>query len=657
MRTSESRNFASSRKTLSPRNLFTGLTLRHRLPPLLLRSLLLRPLFLHFLLLGGLTASCLLVSLAGANAAEPIDINQLFSQINGPEFEIEDLGPAPAAEEPNSTDFLTRLVGKSSSMDINMDVIQDGTNNVLLSTECSATHLKLLLERSATTVVHQEKVLRSFFERCKSEFDMAFPGSIPALLEFAFSKYQYWTNRFFRKVKITTADGFVLRGILGLKPSHEKLPIVIAKNGVFGDATDSPLTRYFLMQFFDQSPAHVLMLGNMSGFEHSRDNRALSIGGLHEGFELYQVADYLATTSHLRRYISEIYLASGSLGGLAAFYGNIYASQNRPADPQAPWIEGVLAICPVSNLQNSLNHVYFEGSIIPKVFEEMTWDVLEPLFDYIPVLSTYLPDRKKPNRKKMEKTVIQSALDHYRDLTTDWAAPFKGQRITNREELFGLNNFATYQQHAKIPTLVLDADDDMIILPTQNSKLVEKSRPADSALSIVHVNRANHCGFGTAFGWANMSAIFNGNFFGASKRAKTTSSVADLSLKDLGRRIPLRNDEVLLKYKFSIAKKANAFGLDTTIYMKYRSQKCRETNPLQPPIECLRREHTDIPLEQIRTAANISFIDSWLHSPPSTAEAQMLTRWANTHLDLLSEKRKPVQATQYQPYYLRVSVY
>src|SRR5205085_1851106 len=93
---------------------------------------------------------------------------------------------------------------------------------------------------------------------------------------------------FLRRVFLKLPNGFKLPGLLALKDTTARRPLIVFRAGIFGNSLDVMGERFLLIQIFEQSGFNVLMLDSLVSPEAIEMNTMYTAGGFDEGLQNYQ---------------------------------------------------------------------------------------------------------------------------------------------------------------------------------------------------------------------------------------------------------------------------------------------------------------------------------------------------------------------------------
>ncbi len=518
-----------------------------------------------------------------------------------------------------------------------------------ISSPCHYTQLKEVMNAPVTYTSDMAINLQKWVDTCQRELSRFQTNPLMSLLNFTLVQYPLEQNSRLQNLTFTYDENHLkVRALMAIK-DHKKRPLVIFRNGVYGDATESTVSKNFIMQVFDESPFHMLFLGNLTGEQFIRDNGMLAMGGFDEGRQFQEIIKQLiADDSPYKDLIEDIHVMGVSLGANGALFSSLYNSY-VPEDISK--IKSVTALCPVVNLENSLNHV-FSNTILGAVYTQITYHLLKKVFKDVPVLAELLNYNDIWTRDEIANAIKGGAVRYYKDRTfkTPWDyAPFIGKRIESEQDFWDVNNFTTYADQVTTPTLVVHAKDDFIVPVDLNTKLLfEKLKNNKTNVGIVEVENGSHCAYNVANGWPTMSTLMR-EFILNHSSYRDNQELTENKLQY--KRAPQNSSvEVFARYNWILDKKKSTAKLRMTYLDKWaRSPNgmyvCRTGDyRYANGSVCYRSFDVDVKLS--------TFQGLNIRSPASDFEANTMSRWLNTHVTpTLEDGQIPYGMTKYPTHF------
>ncbi len=508
----------------------------------------------------------------------------------------------------------------------------EGISETRTSARCQPEILEGLLRKDGASAKDQARSLRKYFNACGPELTRDAPSDLEALFWIMNTEYPLCKHSGIRKFVARLKTGDVLRGFLALKTGSTPRPLVIVKCGVLCNAGDLS-HRFLLMHLFDESPFHVLALGNVTGADFVRDNGHISLGGLDEARQVIELAHF-ARSGALGKIVSSVHYAGVSLAGQAAFFASAMSPENAPPGAKHA-LSSAVALCPVVDLKGSMGQLFedsFEGEIARYFYDT---EVLK-VTNLFPMLKGLFPSNDDASSVIPER-IAKAAVAHYSSLDSPWApAPFAHTKVESVSDLWKANDFFAAEKNLKTPlktpTLVIAAEDDRIVRSKINALRLSQAEHGDQ-LGVVMLPQGSHCAFNQVYGWQTMSALLRGFVLSHSpetlkkKKARTLPVASD----SLSEEMTLDEGEKYIGASFRF--KAGEPGLHATVRIFSPWLFTCDGQPAEnAPDECYRETEELIPFDELESTP------SWAQTPSSDVEAATRTRWANANLRLVHAK-------------------
>lgn len=347
--------------------------------------------------------------------------------------------------------------------------------------------------------------LTDWLKQCEPELARYNTSSVLTMLKLNYLDYDFNNNPKIQQVKIVYDQKTIVTGLLVLKDTKRR-PLVIVKNGVFGNAEDTSTVRNMLMHFSEESPFHVLILGNLTGDDFIKDNGYIAVGGFEEGRQIHKVVDILLEeNSPVKNFIHDIHMLGISLGGNGAYFSALY---NEFVE-ESKKIKSHIAYCPVANLERSLNHVY-QPKGLGVLFSFITKRLLYDLLSFVPHLQDIFNPDEKLKSKMVKGVLVEGAIRSLKERTnaSPWdMQPFVGAKINNESDLWKYNDFNLYVDQVKEPLLVIHSADDFVVTSQHNSNPLRSVASHKQNVGFVNLNQGGHCSFSLAYGWPTFSKL------------------------------------------------------------------------------------------------------------------------------------------------------
>lgn len=572
-------------------------------------------------------------------------------------------------------DYNTSEMTKEYDPVVLSEYIPDGSDAGISDPRCSSYQLKKIFSGYAGMTPDDSALqanLKKFFAECTpNNVPIKMKSSLGPLIRFLRISYPFRQDNRFKNLSATLKDGRKFNAILGLQKTEKPRPLVIFKCGVFCDSNPSASINSMIYQLFDESPFHIMAVGNMTGEDFLIANSSPGLGGFEEGKQLFEIADWLqAKDSPVKNKISSVHVVGASLGGHAALYSSLYGSLNIGAESKTYPISSVIGVCPVVNLKNSMERFY-KDDLLSWAAKILATHRLKSQIMMLPILRNYYKLNNGSGKEALMETSM-GGFRFYQDWTNkyEWPlAPFQGIKFTDIQQFWYVNNFINYLPQIKLPTMVLHSTNDMIVESNDNSLLIESKiqdifnnsqsqNQNNMQLPIFTLNMqyGNHCAFGVAQGWNRIGTLYREWIFRNSpeiqkyRKKKTFSLQSPIRLNAFGRWV---------KYKWFVKPNRNYAELKL-IGFNPIGESCYQKDPFeydesswdnQEKTFCSVLNYVKVPLTEFS-----ELMDGQKYEVPETEfQAQSLARKINTQSVLLDAKgteiyssTRPAAAVQFE---------
>ncbi len=558
---------------------------------------------------------------------------------------IQDVAPTIVDEFAESDELIDHVSETSeNTLNIFSSWFPDGTRGRETPPQCRLSRIREELSQSRSDVHSYYEKFKLVFDECESHLAQGSKIGLLTDLKLTKMRYEINNNPLVHNIEIVFKNGEKIRGLLALKPDMKKRPFIIARCGVFCDIMDR-LPRYFIMQLFDETPFNLLVLPSTTGSQYIDDNGSFGIGGYLEAAQHLKIAEYLRSSeSGLNDRISQIHVIGASLGGNSAFLTSVL-SQYNVTTSGAPAIASVFSLCPVVNLQETLDDVLHK-KIIGYFMGNSAWTVIQNLYRH---RGDPIPE-KKPSVEGLLNIISIEAQKKYSDvfgLSYFAFKPFENMTFQNVDEVWKVNRFTDYALNVSTPTFAWTSYDDPIV-PTKinTSRLIDLTQNSTSTNVKSYITPGGrHCAEPLVYGWSTASEVYKTFFLNFEPDFKATAQMASESLNmqivpaSLTR---LNKNEFHFSQTWSLKKNAIDFDLSFQIWSPNDEYSCEDFGPYYAVDACFRNVKIKVPL-------SIFKIESHVSPPNSEAEAQALTRWANTNVFVFGDDAKELNHTRAQP--------
>lgn len=512
-----------------------------------------------------------------------------------------------------------------------LDWIPNGHGINSAPPECDAnSHERSILQTKDENSLKQ--YLRHRFAKCGGALSKRNGKNYGALIKAVTANYDFAKHPNVFPIRAHFKTGEINRGFLALKTDGQKRPLVIVKCGIFCDAENDSSVRIVLMHLFDESPFHVLMVGNHTGSKNINTNGRVNIGGFYEGLELFALGHWLKKNPFLKDFISEIHGAGISLGGNASLFASIYNEHNKINGNKV--FQSFLAYCPVVRLKPSLDHL-FSDRLRKTLATKIIWDKLKSSYHYVEDIQNEISPHQQPDSVNLPNLLGKLAFSFLSRFQPDeFALPFKGSELQSVSDLWVANDFLEYADQITTPTLVMASDNDPVVKARQNTLQLESllNHLDSSSIMTVRVPHGSHCAKSISYNWNFISATLRGYFLKYSPDSQEFTKIHTASV-----RIPqprLDSTDVHVAQIWLAKANKNYLQMTYKTYSPYDNENdinCEFDGAFDSHKSCY---------EYRTKRINYSQLPFPLEVPQSHVEAQSLTRWLNANLELASRRHK-----------------
>lgn len=506
----------------------------------------------------------------------------------------------------------------------------NGSYQSYITSDCHYTSLSQILNQSSHYLSDKAKHIQAWIDKCQGELSRFTSGTVSSLVKFSTVNYPINNNSKLQYVQFQYDNtNTIVDGILGIK-DNKKRPLVIVKNGLYGEANESSVSKNFFMHLFDESPFHVLLLGNVTGKDFLKNNGYVALGGYDEGRQVHEVIAQLLNSEEYKDLIEDIHMVGVSLGGNAALFSSLYSSYRGAF---ANKFKSVIAVCPVVNLQNSFTHM-FSNSVVGIANAVYSYKFVLDIFDSVPILKRFLSKNRIWTKSEISKAIVNSATDFYknRTMSSPWGyAPFEMDVINNTQEFWFKNNFVNYADEVQIPTLVLHSNDDPIVREKENASLLSKFlKNKNSQVAVVNFNHGAHCGYNMANGWPTMSTMLRE--FILTNSSYVLENPSNWGLLNYTSDVQAESEKIkdlkFVKYEWKAKKGSDVIDLNLTYFNPNNKflwfKLCNDDYRKADPANCFYSRTYKVHLDSFRNLK--------ISVPQNDYEVSSLSRWLNTNV-------------------------
>jgi hypothetical protein len=198
------------------------------------------------------------------------------------------------------------------------------------------------------------------------------------------------------------------------------------------------------------------------------------------------------------------------------------------------------------------------------------------------------------------------------------------------------------------PTLVIAAQDDMMVNTAHNSIVLEKKKLAlgsDNGLAVAVVGNGNHVAFDMIYGWQTASSIYRS--FILSHSPELTKNKSSRVVEFDGTRAELSGTPLWTNERYDVvtyeyAADSENLTVDARVFSPYAACLMVQ-DPTTAPAICFRSISYTIPFASVKGSP------SWAKIPRTDSEAESMTRWANTNLKMVGTNGKSIVGSNEEP--------
>jgi hypothetical protein len=335
--------------------------------------------------------------------------------------------------------------------------------------------------------------LKDYLNQCEQEVEAGIPFAPFHTYRMLNMKFEIDAHPFMRKVMLNLPGGSKIKGLLGLKPGSTPRPLIVLRAGVHSSVDELYPERFLIQQLFEQSPFHILVVGNMTGRDFIENNEKFSFGGFDEGRQNIAIAQILRDPKEpIAQRISELALVGISLGG----HGVYYAAHLNELNEQL--YSSFIGLCPVVNLRDSMEGLlspFYRGIAVDYWSENRLQPLVKKYNDYIaPNWMDLLFRRRSFLREIMERVEKSFSVA---SISGDGIRLPVDQNINN---FWQANDIWQSTITIKKPFLTLYNKWDPLVRPTANVMRL----PDYLKRQAVRLQSGYHCTLPVAYDWEFM---------------------------------------------------------------------------------------------------------------------------------------------------------
>ncbi len=535
----------------------------------------------------------------------------------------------PLGVQKDLYDYLKNNSGPAQAL-LKEDLITGG-NNTYLRPECDPFYAEEKILKHSSTNEELYKKLNEYFEKCGSDLSKDSAKGLIGLLRFSSTDYSFFKNPKVQKVAIELSDKTIVPGVLALKDTVTPRPFIIYRCGVFCAAEETASMKNYLMNFFDQSPFNVLFLANNTGIDYIKMNGKFTFGGNAEGPETLAIGEWIKHQSPFKNLVSSLHMAGASLGGNAAIFTSYYNGSNTASEEKT--FNSVMAICPVLDLHDSMEHLYQDGSM---------GDLYEGGNGAIVANAAYLATKNQLKEGKNSLGPIGELIEKHppgsKTEMKDYLGWLVSESLTKKgkpttaSEFWASNTFFNkMSSDLETPTLVFASKDDHVVDNAVNAGKLKNSMGSFSkeTLGILNLPYGDHCGFNSVYGMKATSMVLR-SFVLHNSPEFTKSRYLKFKLPWLLKRVKVNNYEINLSQTFEFKEKSNRVEIHFKVLNKLANLgACFLSEIYSPVAGCVFDKKLSIDLRHLK------FLGAKI--PENKVEAEALSREFNAKIQFLAD--------------------
>jgi len=290
-----------------------------------------------------------------------------------------------------------------------------------------------------------------------------------------------------KRVQFSFPRKINLRGILLMRETQTRRPLIIFRAGLFSNTQEFFPERFILKYLYENSDFHILFLESTTSVEFAKRNNEIIIGGYDEAFQNYAIADQIKKEKTISSKISKIHLFGISHAG--------------------PGILGAALIDQVDQVNSKL----FSSAVLfcPLVQFKETFEAHLNSWWKDPVQTIINWNRKSAlaemNAEFKGLFLIDSYFRYLNKNNIQFSFPedfnFKiPQELAQKDNFWDRQNFITESTQIRLPTLVWSTEKDPMVDVKLNHQWLEKNRILANGEYYIF-SRGHHCSFHSVYNY------------------------------------------------------------------------------------------------------------------------------------------------------------
>ncbi len=298
---------------------------------------------------------------------------------------------------------------------------------------------------------------------------------------------------YMKRVLLRLPNGYQQPGLLALKDSKTRRPLIIFRAGIFGNSVDIQAERHLIMQLFEQGPFNLLFLDSATSPETVKWNVRYTAGGLDEGLQNYQIAERLTREREpLSQLIEGIHFLGLSMGGHSLWMTLALNEVNKSV------VKSALAICPLVQFEKTFNK--HKSNVFMNLWAYFRLSLLRDRVGGLTMFN-FLSDS------------FQSVSQGYKGpITDDAKVVFPVAEGFRKDDYFMGNNLIPLLKSIRVPVTAFFAMQETLVPYDLNFEFLKKETTAIPNFHLFSLPKGFHCTFPGAYDWDQFSAMVRDQF-------------------------------------------------------------------------------------------------------------------------------------------------
>lgn len=363
-----------------------------------------------------------------------------------------------------------------------------GLQNEPVSAECQFDQFRLIEAAHSRTI---DDLTTAYLQKCEGAIQTGHRDFFRNLYRTLFLQLDVNNHPYLRRVVLHLPNGYRLPALVAMKDSRSRRPWVLLRAGIYGNSIDVQAERFMVMQMFEDGPFNVLMLDSLTSPETLRLNDKLTVGGLDEGLQNYQVAARMQSPQEpLSRLVSEVHLMAMSMGG----HGLLMAMALNEVNP--PVFRDALALCPLVQMEKTFaDHA-----------ENPAWYAAVNLYSSLRMwpLAEKVPGI---HRLSFMPEALTYVREHYRGPVTDDGTVRFPSGLDKTNFSTG-NDVLPLLGQIHRPVAVFATEKDMLVPYKLNAAVLRDHAAGNPKIQVHTLREGFHCTLPGAYSWDQVSNLF-----------------------------------------------------------------------------------------------------------------------------------------------------